>query len=273
MLPDVQTSPSDIQVPIYRVGISNLTLPVYISTKEGGQQHTVANIDIFVDLEAHRKGTHMSRLSIAAQKFIDDKLSQYTLRNIADYIIDKCEAQTCQLIYKFTYFTKKEAPITNKVGYLNHNVIFDLTATKDGNESFKMTVDNNITSLCPCSKELASSYDNQDIFNEIGGAHNQKNVITVTCETSDFVWIEDIIDTTDKCGSCQIYSVLKREDEQEVTLRAYNNPMFCEDIVRAAYAELSTLKNLKWFEVTSSSQESIHQHFATAKINSELIKK
>lgn len=270
MLPDVQTKTSNINLPIYRVGITNFTLPVYIQTKEGGQQHTVADIDIFVDLKAHQKGTHMSRLSIAVQKFADDILSQHTLKNIADYIIEKCDAETCQLIYKFTYFTKKSSPISNKIGYLNHNVVFDLTKSKNNEESFIMTIDNTVTSLCPCSKELASSYDDKS-FVDIGGAHNQKNIITVTCETNDFVWVEDIIDATNKCGSCEVYSVLKREDEQEVTLRAYNNPMFCEDIVRLGYAEISKIKNLEWFEITASSQESIHQHYATAKINSKYI--
>lgn len=269
-LPDIQQTPSTVNIPIYRVGISNLKLPIYVDVKEGGQQHTVANIDIFVDLDADQKGTHMSRLSIAAQEFMHNKLNQYTLKDIAKYIISISGAKTCQLIYKFPYFIKKSAPVSKKVGVMYHNVIFDLIQTENDTQ-FIMTIDNDVTSLCPCSKELAKSYSENNNFIDIGGAHNQKNTIKVTCETNQFIWLEDIVNITNKCGSCEIYSVLKRNDEQEVTLQAYNNPLFCEDIVRKCYIELSKIDSINWFEVEASSQESIHQHYATAKINSKYI--
>ena len=256
MLPDVQNGSSNIQIPIYRVGITKLKLPIYISTKAGGQQHTVADISVFVDLKAEQKGTHMSRLAIGVQKFMNQKLSQHTLIEIADYIINKCEAETCQLVYSFPYFLNKLAPVSKEPGIMTHKVVFDLVRSKDSTE-FYMTVDNMVTSLCPCSKEISSS-----------GAHNQRNIITVKCLTNKFVWLEDIIDATNKCGSCEIYSVLKRTDEKYVTDEAYDNPMFCEDIARKAFIEVAKIDGITSFEIETSSEESIHQHCATAKIRS-----
>lgn len=263
MLPDMQQTNSSIPIPIHKVGITDIKLPIYISKKDGGQQHTVASIDVFVDLKANQKGTHMSRLAIGVQKFIDRKLSQSTLTDIANYIIHKCDSESCQLIYKFKYFLTKLAPISKEPGIIAHNIVFDLIKTKS-NVDFFISVDNTVTSLCPCSKELANT-------NNVGGAHNQRNIIKVKCQTDDFVWIEDIIDATNKCGSCQIYSVLKRTDEQEVTINAYENPLFCEDIVRKAYIEIKKLSGIKWFEIETTSDESIHQHGATAKIDSRLL--
>ena len=262
MLPDVQTGNSNLPIPIYRVGITDLKLPIYITTKAGGQQHSVANIDVFVDLSADQKGTHMSRLAIGVQKFTNQKLSQDLLINIADYILQKTEAETCHLIYKFPYFLTKLAPISKEPGIINHNIVFDLVKTKSSTK-FYMTVDNTVTSLCPCSKELAR---------DIGGAHNQRNIIKVKCLTSKFVWIEDIIDATNKCGSCEVYSVLKRPDEKFVTEEAYSNPSFVEDIVRKAFIEVKKIDGIDWFEVTTTSEESIHQHGATAKIDSAGVK-
>ncbi|MFW6242630.1 MAG: GTP cyclohydrolase FolE2 [bacterium] len=263
MLPDMQNSNSTINIPINKVGITNIKLPVYISKKDGGQQHTVANIDVFVDLKAEQKGTHMSRLAIGVQKFAEEKLSQHTLNDIADYIIHKCESESCQLIYKFDYFLNKLAPVSKEPGLLCYSVVFDLYKTKEKSE-FYISVENTVTSLCPCSKELAK-------IDGIGGAHNQRNNIKVKCLTDRFVWIEDIIDATNKCGSCEIYSVLKRTDEQSVTISAYNNLLFCEDIVRKAYMEIKKIPGITWFEVETTSEESIHQHGATAKINSKYI--
>ena len=265
MLPDVQIECSNIQIPIQQVGITDLKLPIYIDMKSGGQQHTVADIDVFVNLKADQKGTHMSRLTIGLQKFMNQKLNQRVLTDITKHIIEITESESCRLKYKFPYFLSKTAPISKEPGVIHHNIIFELNTIKTKDEfktNFYITVDNIVTSLCPCSKKLAS---------ENGGAHNQRNIITVKCKVDDFVWIEDIIDATNKCGSCQVYSVLKRTDEKFVTEEAYNNPSFVEDIVRKAYIEIKKIKGISYFDVTTTSQESIHQHGATAKIESNLI--
>ena len=47
-----------------------------------------------------------------------------------------------------------------------------------------------VTSLCPCSKKI-SDY----------GAHNQRSHVTVTAHTSEFVWIEEIVDLVEKQAS------------------------------------------------------------------------
>ena len=64
--------------------------------------------------------------------------------------------------------------------------------------------------------------------------------------------------------SCELYSILKRPDEKVITERAYNNPMFVEDIARNAYAELIKIKDIDEFEVKVISDESIHVHQAVA---------
>ena len=263
-LPDVQLTKSNVNVGIHRVGVSNVKLPVYVQQKSGDYQHTVADIDIFVDLEAHQKGTHMSRLVSAAQEFMNSKLSQHTMEQLAEHIVNYAEANVCELNYKFPYFIQKEAPVSGQTGVIHHNVEFNLVYIRNNYSIFKIQLDNNVTSLCPCSKELAEASNN-------GGAHNQKSTIKVLCETSDLVWIEDIIEATNGCGSCQVYSILKRPDEQHVTIHAYNNPLFCEDIVRNCYVELSKFENIKWFRVESTSHESIHQHYATAIIDTRYL--
>ena len=120
-----------------------------------------------------------------------------------------------------------------------------------------MKVVTTTTSLCPCSKEISE-----------GGAHCQRSLISVECTPSNLnkiLWIEDLIDVSNKHSACEIYSVLKRVDEKYVTEHAYNNPCFVEDTVRNIYNEL-----LSWpcqsFTVEVINQESIHQHDAYAKM-------
>ena len=81
-----------------------------------------------------------------------------------------------------------------------------------------------MTSLCPCSKEI-SDY----------GAHNQRGYVdidVVCAEPARSVWIEDLIDVAEAAASAPIYSLLKRVDERYVTMQAYENPAFVEDIAR-----------------------------------------
>jgi GTP cyclohydrolase I len=112
-----------------------------------------------------------------------------------------------------------------------------------------------VTSLCPCSKKI-SDY----------GAHNQRSHVTVTAKTSDFVWIEEIVDLIEKQASSELYGLLKRPDEKFVTERAYDNPKFVEDMVRDVAAILNLDERITAYTVESENFESIHNHSAYALI-------
>lgn len=258
-LPDMQKSNSCINIAIQRVGITDLKMPIYISEKGGGVQHTVAKIDVFVDLDACSKGTHMSRLAIGIHKFMDHQLNATLLADIAQYIRYKLEAKTAEVIYKFPYFIKKIAPESKEPGLVFHDIIFDLTSedNEPKNSKFKMSIETTATSLCPCSKEI-SDYS----------AHNQRSKIklTVIPKNGAFVWIEDLVKISETCSSCEVFSALKRVDEKHVTERAYSNPKFVEDMVREIYQALQARDDLSWFKVEVTNEESIHQHNAYARM-------
>jgi GTP cyclohydrolase I len=119
--------------------------------------------------------------------------------------------------------------------------------------------------LCPCSKEI-SDY----------GAHNQRGYLTISLRTRklddgawDFLWIEEIVDIAEKSGSVPIYPLLKRTDERHVTMQAYDNPVFVEDVVRNAATQLKADPRVSWFEVRAVNHESIHNHSAFAVVKSD----
>ena len=85
-----------------------------------------------------------------------------------------------------------------------------------------------------------------------------------------FFWIEDFIEIAERSASCEVYALLKRPDEKYVTEKAYNNPMFVEDIVRNVAKELEENPNITWFSVESENIESIHNHSAYALVEKSL---
>jgi GTP cyclohydrolase I len=112
-----------------------------------------------------------------------------------------------------------------------------------------------VTTLCPCSKEISSS-----------GAHNQRGTVTLSVRFKKFLWIEDLIELVESSASCDIFALLKREDEKYVTEKAYANPMFAEDVVRSIAQKLLAVDNVTWFSVDFENIESIHNHNAYAHI-------
>ena len=48
----------------------------------------------------------------------------------------------------------------------------------------------------------------------------------------NFVWIEELVEIAERCGSAPLHTLLKREDEKYVTEEAYNNAKFVEDVLR-----------------------------------------
>ena len=112
-----------------------------------------------------------------------------------------------------------------------------------------------ITTLCPCSKEISDN-----------GAHNQRALVSVkiTYPEDEHIWLEDLVKDIEQCASCELYPLLKREDEKYVTEHAYNNPKFVEDILRDVVLVLRENPIIDYFEVECESLESIHNHSAWA---------
>ena len=115
-----------------------------------------------------------------------------------------------------------------------------------------------VTSLCPCSKKI-SDY----------GAHNQRSHVTVAARIEEFVWVEELIELVESEASCELYGLLKRPDEKNVTERAYDNPKFVEDMVRDVAARLNDDKRISYYVVESENFESIHNHSAYALIEKD----
>ena len=58
---DVQGRADTRQIPINRVGIKDINHPVRVKDRSAGEQHTIANFNMYVNLPHNFKGTHMSR--------------------------------------------------------------------------------------------------------------------------------------------------------------------------------------------------------------------
>ncbi len=249
-LVDIQNLPDDRNIRIKKVGVKNIRYPITVRDKKNGIQHTVASVNMYVDLPQHFKGTHMSRFVEILNTYRGD-IAIRNFSRILDDIKKTLDAKSAHLEIEFPYFIEKEAPVTHAKGLMEY--ICRFCGSSNEQEDFYVGIVVPVTTLCPCSKEI-SDY----------GAHNQRSIVTVNIRFKKFFWIEDIITLIEKSASCDVYSVLKRPDEKFVTEKAYDNPMFVEDIVREIASKLSMDDNITWFTVEAENFESIHNHSAYA---------
>lgn len=253
-MPDVQSLQDRRNVAIDKVGVKDVTYPIRLRTPSGGEQTTVAKVNMYVSLPHYQKGTHMSRFLEVLNDHTSEPMTPDKIPVLTRAICERLSAQTAHFSAKFTYFIKKLAPVTGQPGLMDYEVSFDCTA--NGEEDFIMTVAAPAASLCPCSKEI-SKY----------GAHNQRCRIEAKVRFKGMLWIEDLVKILENAASCPVFAVLKRPDEKYVTEHAYENPKFVEDIVRDLALGLDADDRITWYEINSENFESIHNHNAYAQLS------
>ena len=256
---DIQNTHDTRGVEIQKVGVKNVELPLIIQRKDAENQTVWASATATVSLPAHYKGTHMSRFVEVLNDWREKNLLGVDVQGCVTEIVEKLNAKSGYLKFDFKYFIDKKSPITNIKAPLCYDCSFEGYLDNYGDEDeeyqFFLGVKVPVTTLCPCSKEI-SNY----------GAHNQRAIVSVkVCyDENEHIWIEDLINMIENCASCDLYSLLKREDEKFVTEHAYNNPKFVEDVLRDVVINLRENIIIDRFEVECESIESIHNHSAWA---------
>lgn len=255
---DIQGGADERQVPLEKVGVRDLRYPIVVLDRDNIRQRTVAQIEMSVSLPHHFRGTHMSRFL----EVLNEHRGEVTMRTIPDILGDlrsRLDAETAQMSVRFPYFLERRAPSSGKSGLLDYECTFSGTVNCRS-EDFVLRVNVPVMSLCPCSKAI-SDY----------GAHNQRGYVAIEVRTGrddeghpHLMWIEEVIEIAETSASAPIYPLMKREDERHVTMQAFDNPVFVEDIVRNAALKLRKEPRVRSFVVEAVNHESIHNHNAFA---------
>ncbi len=248
---DKQNERDHRELRIDKVGVRGLRFPIQIRDKAHMVQNTIATIGMYVDLPKEFKGTHMSRF-IEVLNAHGNMVHVENITDILHAMRKKLNAETAHLEMEFPFFLGKKAPVSGREGLMDYTARFDATA--NGKDiDFVLTVITGVTTLCPCSKAISQH-----------GAHNQRGTVTVKIRSRQAVWIEDLIALVESSASSELYSLLKRQDEKAVTERAYENPVFVEDLVRNVVVKLNAHPDVTWYKVEAENHESIHNHNAYA---------
>lgn len=257
-LPDVQANGDDRGVALDAVGVSGVTFPVKVLAGDGSEQPTIAEAQLTVALAADVKGTHMSR-------FVEETatlgpITPATVFALCESLRARLKSTSSQVLIRFPLFLQRPAPVTGLTAPHRYDAWIGASSSDTRQARINVGVRAAVTSLCPCSREI-SDY----------GAHSQRGHVEVEVEApgwrdGESIWPQELFDYADGAGSAQIHPLLKRPDERAVTMRAYDTPVFVEDIVREVVLAVEADRRCAAWSVTVVNQESIHDHQAIARV-------
>ncbi|MGQ9705967.1 MAG: GTP cyclohydrolase FolE2 [bacterium] len=247
---EIQNNPAKYDYDLNMVGVSDVSYPIAVMDKENKWQDTVANVTMAVFLPHQYRGTHMSRFIEILNRH-RGKITMFTVKDILENMMTVFQAKSTHITLSFPYFLIKRAPISGDESIMKYDASF--IANLNEYLDFVLEIKVPVLILCPCSKEIADR-----------GAHNQRAIVKVQIRMTKLIWIEDIIETVEKCASSPVFSLLKRSDEKYITEYAYDNPRFVEDIVREVALNFDKDNRIIYFSVSCESYESIHNHNAFA---------
>jgi len=254
VLKDIQNQKDIRGIDIQKVGVNGVEVPLIIERKNEESQVVSAKARLSVTLPHNYRGTHMSRFIEILSEYSTKNLLGVDIKGLLADVQNRLESKSAHVKFEFKYFINKQAPVSKMEFPVGYDCSFqgDLT---DNDYRFILGVKVPVTTLCPCSKEI-SKYS----------AHNQRTMVKVKVSypENDIIWIEDLVEKIENCGSSKIYSILKRCDEKYVTEHAYQNPKFVEDVLRDVICVLKEDEKVTFYEVEVEAQESIHNHNAWA---------
>ena len=272
-LPDPQVDPvlPGARVPLKKVGIAPVDLPVRLRSRSGGEDkllQTEASLYCSLD-DPMAKGLNLSRLYLIMHEKIKDQLS---LDGMEDALKELAVGQGVKNAYcklRFKYPMYQEALRTkNKRGHIAYKTELE-GQYRDGEYKWFLTIDYVYSSTCPCSFELA--HDARSKRNAAANAHSQRSILKVKVAfdrtNGNIVWIEDLVDLCRLNIPTEVQIVVKRRDEQAFAELNGANLLFSEDAVRIVHDALDRWvegKKILDFSIVASHEESLHPWNAIA---------
>jgi GTP cyclohydrolase IB len=116
---DVQGRADTRRLPINRVGIKDIRHPVRVKDRTAGEQHTIAQFNMYVALPHNFKGTHMSRFVEILHG--EREISVESFRGMLEKMTERLEADTGHIEMSFPFFVMKKAPVSGVESLMDYH--------------------------------------------------------------------------------------------------------------------------------------------------------
>ncbi len=290
MLPDVQMRKPEVPVKLNRVGAKGIKKLVLVGRDSKRPIVLVSTFDVFVDLKESLKGASLSRNFEAIDEVLENltaetvKWIEELTERIAEELLKKHEyASRAEVTMSAELILRKKTPVTKNRTQEVVRIFSNSSVVRSGGKNTWIGVEVWGTTACPCAQELLKARMKEKLekrgFNRVEEildcilipTHNQRSRAEVWVQLKNFrISLEELIEVAKAGMSCEMYEMLKREDEAEVVEKAHRNPLFVEDSVRRmAEKVVEVLRGAPDETIVvlrQENEESIHQHNVFAEL-------
>jgi GTP cyclohydrolase-4 len=290
--PDTHSQKPPVAVPVRRVGVTDIRVPIQGIFFEEQPAIVVPSFDIYVDLPAHQKGIHPSRSIEAAVEVVSKYAEKlYRLEDIcADIAREQLRrhdyASESEVFGRADTVYARSTPKTNIRTYESCTMQARAIAhrgTGDEELTIRRWIGVTATGItaCPCAQELLQDISEEKLTSKHKlekrqareiveglpiGSHMQRSHGSVMVEIPAGYPIDalQLVKIVEQAMSAVTFEILKRPDEAEVVQAALGNPCFVEDSIRHMIRNVvETFKDLPdemelFFK--QRNEECVHRH-------------
>ncbi|MFK7826851.1 MAG: GTP cyclohydrolase FolE2 [Oligoflexales bacterium] len=281
-----------MDIALEKVGMSGISVPIFIESEELGRICVPGSADAYVSLDKkNAKGIHMSRLYLALVDLVANHvLSVKLIKKSLDAFLSSHDtlSNDAHVCLKLKLPIKRKSLKSEHDGWKNYQLAIEGQCINKHSQ-IKVSLEINYSSTCPCSaalsrqliqKNFKSSFEDFDkvdvneVADWLGKAssinatpHGQRSIAYVTLVLNpkqEDLQLKKFIDICEAALATPVQAAVKREDEQEFARLSGNNLMFAEDAARKIASALENCIEVDDFKVEARHLESLHAHDAIA---------
>lgn len=175
---DIQNQVDHRRINIQKVGVKTISYPIILQDKAQINQHTIASINMYVNLPHHFKGTHMSRFV----EILNDFHGRIDLKNfqiILEKMKEKLDAEAAHLEIEFPFFIQRKQ-VNGELDTRCYSCLMHGSLEKYADLRLEISI--------PLHCKYPSGAQPYDKIADI----DQGNV-KIAVNFNHFIWIEDLI--------------------------------------------------------------------------------
>ena len=247
---DIQSLHDSRRIGIRKVGVKTITYPIIVLDKERKTQHTVAQVNMYVNLPHRFKGTHMSRFVEILNRF-HGKFNLKAFQRILEEMKVRLEAEAAHLEMAFPYFLQGSRPGT--IPGMQH---YQCRLHGSLAETFDLTVEVDVPVPLDPGRKVAGE-------TRVAGLWG---MVTASVRMNRLLWIEDLIALIEQGavrepeGPASVEPMCRRVGESLAASGAFD---WYKVVVKNMSSGYSAFASTEWPESMESGQDCRSRPFST----------
>lgn len=236
---DIQNLEDHRRINIKKVGVKTISYPITVLDKARSKQHTIATVNMYVNLPHHFKGTHMSRFVEILNRF-HGAIDIGKFRCILEEMKERLEAEEAHIEMSFTYFLSGEKDKPELLQSSRYECCMHGVLGQEDELEFRVAIPVSLPLIECAGQGLPRS-------------SGQWGTVITGVKFRTFIWIEDLITLVESAIG----------EEQDITLIQGESCMSVESLTRRIAKGLDGEEAIKSFSLKVENLADGYSTFAT----------